>query len=79
MARDWTIRLYLVVIKFTVLEVGSRGDRANAGVGVIVGVLTHTVRETFLHTHTHTNIFKMRHVTSDTIIITTTVTHNPKI
>lgn len=40
--------LYLIVIKFAVLQVGRAGDGAHTGVSVVVRVLTHTVWETLL-------------------------------
>ena len=40
--------LYLVIVKLAVLEVGGGGDAAHAGVGVVEGVLAHTVGETLL-------------------------------
>lgn len=42
------IQAHLIVVEVAVLKVDSGGDGANARIGVVVGVLTHTVRKTLL-------------------------------
>ena len=53
---------YLVVIKLAVLEVGRGGDGTNAGVRVVEGVLTHTVRETYGDPRTQQGAGGIRHI-----------------
>lgn len=40
--------MYLIVIKLAVLQADRGGDSAHTSVGVVVGVLAHTVWETLL-------------------------------
>lgn len=47
-----SVYLYLFVFKFAVLQVDRGGDSAHTCVGVVVGVLAHTVGETLLKERT---------------------------
>lgn len=45
---EWMLWMYLIVIKLAVLQADRGGDSAHTSVGVVVGILAHTVWETLL-------------------------------